>query len=475
MEIEYKGIWWNPNEKNIKYPGTLKLTSNNSGILDIICLDSEVTLFKSRNFDIINGIANNTEFTLINCSRIKFSLTVPERSVYKVKFIILNKHYSSKNLIKIRNSKISFSYLNDWTNAEFYDFRFKNYKNLRLKKQPLSLQPTKKVNVKINPNFSLNIEFSYKCYQVPDTVEFRLERYVFFEMKFTKAINFDEFYDYFDKLNKFFCFAIQNSSSPNSILANKIKNKHQIEIRIESKYSKPAIKEHLQKSNMLFMFDDIEHKFSEVLYNWFNNFDKLKDIYTLYFGELMGNQFLETKFLSMIQVLESYHRLTFPKAKPKIPKKEFKKRKELILSKIPEKDRLTYKDWLDSSLFNSPSLKQRLEFYFEKFTSILDNYDNKIEFIEVAVNTRNSMSHALSSEKRKTLKHPPASDPNCLYNLYIKTKLIVDICLLYNLEFNDKDILSFINGFWKYSNVMKHKNYFQDYNLVNKIVKQKLV
>ena len=218
---------------------------------------------------------------------------------------------------------------------------------------------------------------------------------------------------------------------------------------------------------MLFCFEDIEKEFSGLLQNWFNSYESLSNLYTLYFSVLNENLYLELEFITMIQILESFHRNFFPKSKPKIPKPEFRKRKKIIIKNLPEEcDKSIYKEWLDVNLNNQPSLQERIDYLFERFNKILINFNDKETFKKVVVNTRNLMSHAIHVDEKSKASFPVATEAYNLYNVYLKTKILVDICLLDRLELTHSDIINYLNKYWKYKEIINGKDYFNGYGIV---------
>jgi Apea-like HEPN len=81
----------------------------------------------------------------------------------------------------------------------------------------------------------------------------------------------------------------------------------------------------------LFSFEDVKHRWSEILSMWRSYHKKLQEVFNLYFAVLLGNQlFVEHKFLFLAQAIEGYHRIVFTGQSPRI---QFKQRISQILER----------------------------------------------------------------------------------------------------------------------------------------------
>jgi hypothetical protein len=117
-------------------------------------------------------------------------------------------------------------------------------------------------------------------------------------------------------------------------------------------------------------------------------------------------------------------------------------------------------------LNNQPSLRERLEYIFERFNKILFNFNDKEIFMKVVVDTRNLMSHALNTDEITKQKYQVAKEYHNLYNLYLKTKMLVDICLLDNLGLSNTEIINNLKKYWKYEIIHNGKDYFNEFSII---------
>jgi hypothetical protein len=467
--LTYKGYWWLPNKKKEIYPGTLQYSPNEGGLIELIINNDIKFWHENRNsIDIILGLANNTEITLCKCECHSEEFNNPSIFSFGVETIICGHHFKDQNSIKIQNCFIEFNNLNNWVLSDTYTIELrKTIKSIRRK--PFTILPKKKYRCVIDNNLSINFVIGNSIKPSINNSEYRIFKDPFFEVKYKHKVSFLDLMKHIDQLQKFVCFGIQNPIYIKSFQANKrkITGRYELKLFTRRRFTGKIIKDRLQRSDMLFCFEDVEKKFSNILLRWFNNFDNLENLHILYFSIIYGNIYLQLEFLTIIQILESFHRKFFPKSKPKIPKPEFRKRKNNIIKNIPkEYDKSEYMEWLNENLNNQPSLRERLEYIFERFNKILFNFNDKEIFMKVVVDTRNLMSHALNTDEITKQKYQVAKEYHNLYNLYLKTKMLVDICLLDNLGLSNTEIINNLKKYWKYEIIHNGKDYFNEFSII---------
>ncbi len=143
------------------------------------------------------------------------------------------------------------------------------------------------------------------------------------------------------------------------------------------------------------IFKEIENEIEEMLKKWFvsvNLSDSIDLILEKYFQTGLSR---ETFFLNSCFAIEIYHRRF--KKNQRLPKADFKKIKEGIISKLntPYEIKL-FEDKL--AFANEPSFKERLESLKEDFQIILPLTNDMDSYIKQIVNTRNNIVHRSSSK-----------------------------------------------------------------------------
>ncbi len=188
----------------------------------------------------------------------------------------------------------------------------------------------------------------------------------------------------------------------------------------------------------------ISDKFELSLRNWFEKAEKLEPIYNLYFGTLYNSRmYLEHRFLSQIHAIESYHR--------RVNGGKYQENDEYrsglykkFLQAIPnELDNDFRESLIEGKLkyANDYSLRKRLKEILESCSQNLPvslrAKDNRDLFIKLVVNTRNYLTHF--EEKSK------AATGDELYKLTNNLKILLEICLLKELEFSSETINNLIS------------------------------
>jgi DNA repair exonuclease SbcCD ATPase subunit len=147
-------------------------------------------------------------------------------------------------------------------------------------------------------------------------------------------------------------------------------------------------------------------------------------------GRIQRNkQYLEHRFLSAAQALETYHRRTMKNNQ--IDSKEHKKRVKKILKAAPPE----FKDWLEQILeySNEPSLRRRLrEIISANAEPMKLIIKDEKGFIQKVLDTRNYLTHY-----NPKLEGAAAKD-NELYEITEKLRRMIEICFLKELGFDSK-------------------------------------
>jgi hypothetical protein len=234
----------------------------------------------------------------------------------------------------------------------------------------------------------------------------------------------------------FLCLATQESTYPQTIVGITDVNPDSSLVEIFYQLDTSPTFVETDVFNSLFSFKDIEYKFDTCLKNWYTKYEMLEPICQLYFGSYYGRfVYVDLKFLSLVQALESYHRII--SSNEELPKPEHQTRINNILNAVP----INYRSWLKYKLkySNEPTLQKRLQDLFNKFNcSINTLVPNQEVFIRKIVDTRNYMAHRDVNLKNKTVSNKE------LFVITERLRILVETCLLNEIGFNLDEIKSIL-------------------------------
>lgn len=147
---------------------------------------------------------------------------------------------------------------------------------------------------------------------------------------------------------------------------------------------------------MLFGFRDLDE--IHVL-NWCKSFPKLRTMFDLYRSLFYTEKmFGDTKFLHIVQALESLHDLLFIGSR--FSEYEFQYRKDRVLPLIESEE---LRNWVEKALGNAnyKSLHERLAELLVTKQEFFPNVINDVDvFVSLVVKTRNKLTHPSSKKKK---------------------------------------------------------------------------
>jgi len=461
--IEMKGHWWLPENEKFRLYGDLVFTPKELITLNLLgnfiltpSLNekNEITISSDQGLEkieIVLGIANGRKVTLYKCiessSKKGFSNNISyQESIINSSLLFINMHFKNSSEIKFKNIVLSFSNLYNWLKVNLIKLSniddnitcsFKNY----LKKE-YEIDENFKLLFEWNPSFS-------RSYQ--NSEEYFIKAEPIIRLEFKEEVPFENYlYEKIFQIRNFLTLAIGNplninylvgeNESNTNFLQNNQKIYEPIYIMFHYDYDftnniSPVLIDKYQN----FKYSDIIDNFSFYLKNWFEKDEILSRIIDLFFGTIYNkNLSLEIKFLSLIIVLEGYHRIIY--GNETLPPEEHEKRINRILSSVSKEDY----DWLKKELeySNEPSLRQRLKniLYDDELSDAFSKFiKDKDKFINEIVNLRNYFVHY-----NKNLKEPFFSKTN-LYKICNILRKIFEICLLKEIGFKKEKIEELIN------------------------------
>ncbi|WP_039764939.1 HEPN domain-containing protein [Caldicellulosiruptor sp. F32] len=442
-KFEYKGIWWLPNKPNKQVSGTLTFTPEKGAILELIGSFKDLKdMDKMLSPDIILGVSSSgKDITLYRCFETQSNLNLPSLSTssFYANIVFVGAHFQKNENIRFRKLSIYYSNLDEWVNITGFKIGYDE------KEVTIKYNLPEPIQARIDDNFKLFIDFRVKgpTHSIVQK-EATIKQSTYIRIEPLEEKSFDEYMNVLYHIQNFLTLGITKPVYPLVIEGITAANKK----ILNGKTYYPSVKVFYKVSDisktcelllpfyMLFTFSYISDKFEFFLRNWFKKVDLLKPVYDLYFGTLYNpRMYLEHRFLSLIQAIESYHQRTY--GGKYLSDEDYKEVYNALVNAIPSDVRNDLRDRLKRYLKygNEFSLRKRLEEIFDKYREILNVFIEKESvFIDKVVNTRHYLTHY--DEKLKE----QAANGEELYNLTQKLKILLEICLLTELGFSLDEI-----------------------------------
>lgn len=182
---------------------------------------------------------------------------------------------------------------------------------------------------------------------------------------------------------------------------------------------------------MLFRFSEIRDNSQKIFASWFELYDVVRPVLHLYFSTRAGaHKFLEGRFLSLAQAVETLHRRT--SSETAMPAADFADLKDLLIKAAPD----AHKEWIEQKLTfaNEISLANRLKRILEPFKDRFGSGADRKRLVRMIVDTRNYLTHYDPKSEDKSADGMP------LYVLCEKMEALLQLHFLKTLSFSDDQI-----------------------------------
>lgn len=151
----------------------------------------------------------------------------------------------------------------------------------------------------------------------------------------------------------------------------------------------------------LFSLLDINDRFSECICAWLDVSRKYKTVCDLFFGTIYNSrQFLETRFIALVQAAEGYHRQTDDLTQHRMPPARYRAIKKQICKLTPgdlsSSEQKVFQDALQHA--NDVSLRMRLDELSSRFGPLVPGVwepEERESFGKRCANARNAFAHHL--------------------------------------------------------------------------------
>jgi len=195
----------------------------------------------------------------------------------------------------------------------------------------------------------------------------------------------------------------------------------------------------LSHHNMVVSFPDIRDRFVEVVQQWFQLEEQIRDPLNLYFATIFNpSLYTNHEFLFLAQALEVYHRCC-PRFEGGVqPTPEFKQRRQKIIDSVPADER----EWVGEKLAfaNEKTLAQRLRELLDCHSAVVARFiKDPAAFADKVRHTRNFFTHYTSGEE----KMAKGAD---LMSLSWQMRTLLEVCVFSDLRAGGAALERLINN-----------------------------
>lgn len=198
--------------------------------------------------------------------------------------------------------------------------------------------------------------------------------------------------------------------------------------------SRPRPTEDVPSYRMLFTFNDVRSRFSDMVANWLTEDQRLDPALNLYDALMAGAyQHADGRFLATAQAIEALHRRLFPE-KREMSDDEF----TALCGELAEASPPHRRNWVKQRLqhANEPTLRRRVRDLVELFKSYFGTPQERNRFVNDVVNARNRLTHLPTDSDDKPI------DGKSLILMQKKLEVLFQLHVLRQLGFDDEAIES---------------------------------
>jgi hypothetical protein len=451
-EFEYSGIWWLPENPENRVTGQLSFNKDEDPLLELLgALNPRETFSSGADFqpEIILGITTDGNLcTLYKNIGIGRSHSFPgiSRERFRSQYLFFGKHFSTGEEIKFSSYRVNYTNLEEWMGKSPFDLEIlKEEEKVKKYSAHYTYPDVVEINIpSLNSNFcavsTLDTHTDYK------TITFHHRSYLRFHP--ASSQHFDWYWDLLYDMRNLLTLMIGELVHPIKVQAyiDKLEDEDDktkveiVDIYFRQPYAKPT--KRVASSEMLITLPFIQGTSSDLFETWFSNREKFRSVYDLFFGYLYrSDMYVQFRFLSLMQALEGFHRVTRPGKY--LSSDEYEKYRIILIAALPEDMPGDLKDALKSRIKygNEYSLRKRLN---ELFNDVGDNLralvsPNYREFIGRVVDNRNYLTH-YDEESRE--QEP---DITMLFFDCQRLRIFLTILLLKELAIDEETIRTIIS------------------------------
>jgi hypothetical protein len=412
LEFEKDGTWWLPESPNHKVPGKVKFTPGEGLVLDLhgaLQVDDNLGDPNAQRLIepslILGHLIDGKDITLEKCLQIhSFS---PTSSVQVSSFIAntayAGVHFSSMEETRFWALYVRYSYLDQWINKKAFSIECPSNTSLIIRyEQPLPA----KVNV---DDYELSFISWGPSYSGDPWTHANVSQEGTLVISSAEQKPLTGYLDLVRRIQDFLSLAMVKPTFITSLQGVTESNKQAINgevlhLPVDIYFAYPWLPVKTRAPHpieMLFTLPDIEEHLGSYINNWLHKADTLTPVFNLYFATLYEPQvFLEFKFLSLAQAIETYHRRIIG-GKYQTDEEYLAGLYKVLVNAVPHDLDGDFRQSLKEGKLkyaNEYSLRRRLHELTIKYSSgipfsFLSSKTARDRFIDKVCDTRNFLTH----------------------------------------------------------------------------------
>ena len=452
-EIKKPGDFWLPTIPDRKVSGMLSVSAERGIELEILQpLEPNIEAIFSRNMSGFNRVVGHVQeigyVTLDGCRYITRNRSMSQgilkvHSVLGVNRVFTGVAYAENEVPRFNTFTFSIEGLEEWVALDAISY--KQEEEIEI----VAYKPTHSISFNLADGMQLEIMISVVRSSSLSPREVKITQELDFKLVSNNDQELKEFLSVAQKLTHLLRFATNETVSLDSMSATSDNHVQKvgedimpIEINIYSQsgfYLKNPPQVHWE--DMLFGFSDIQNDAEQVINKWIDSYKQYEDAFNLYFlAQLKLQPSNTTKFLTLAQCLEVYHRKTYDDKY--MEDDEFRKLRKGLIKQVPKSNR----NWFGQRLnfAHELTLKDRIRKIVEPYEGFIGE-ENVSQLINYIVDSRHYYTHYNPDLELKAAKGQN------LYILCLKMEMLFELCFLELMGFSQEKINSIQTLQWKCS------------------------
>ncbi|SDY38192.1 HEPN domain-containing protein [Pseudomonas salomonii] len=424
------GFFFTPDNVDRQYPGILTISNGGLISLEITANERAFTTFDERVIGRLIGQVEGGYLTLEQCEYRQSSLSLPgtaSKSIISSQLALVGVGLSEP--AKFSSFQFCINNLSEWLGKS----AFKISIGSSFDEWSIKLQRPDPIEYELSDGTKFIIDIITR---VPGGTKYptmELYQQAYIEITPIESQNLDFFKSLSHRITRFLSFAIGKPVAIHSLKAKiddpEVNEIHQwSEIYFQSLNN--SVQKPLRSDEMLLSFSSISSRLGDLLSLWLREYENLGPALHHYFSvQDDTHAYIDSKFLSMAQALEAFHRRT--SNIKKWSNEDYKRKIAPILAACPEVERTWLRERLNFGY--ELSFGERLHLLIDDIVEVFEGKNNADAIVQGTVRTRNYQAHYDLAGAKKAVKGAH------LVSLILRLRVLFALRLLMHLGLTQQE------------------------------------